>query len=247
MSFDGRSIIVTGGASGMGAATVRRFAAERAHVTIVDRDEKAAAAVSQETGADVRAGDVSDSAFCDSVVRSVVGEYGFLDVLVNAAGVIHRADALGTDDAAWTKVLAVNVDGVFFMSRAAIRPMKEQGWGAIVNFGSIWGDIGAPGVVAYCAAKGAVHQITKAMALDHADDGIRINAVAPGEIDTPMLRSERAVAVTDATMASIAATVPTGRLGDPDEVAAVVHFLASDQASYMTGSIVTVDAGYSAR
>ena len=242
-----RTVIVTGGASGMGAATARRFAASGDRVTIVDRNRDVAATVAGETGAEIRAGDVSDSDFCDDVVDEVCGESGRLDVVVNAAGVIHRAGAAGTSDEDWRRVMGVNVDGLFYMSRAAVRQMKPRGKGVIVNFGSIWGDVGAAGVVAYCASKGAVHQITKAMALDHVGDGIRINAVAPGEVDTPMLRSERSDEVTAETLAALAGTVPMNRLADPDEVAAVVEFLASDDASYITGSIVTVDAGYTAR
>ncbi len=158
-----------------------------------------------------------------------------------------RADALDTSDEQWQRVMNVNVNGVFFMSRAAIGPMKAQGRGVIVNFGSIWGGVGAAGVVAYCASKGAVHQITRAMALDHARDGIRINAVCPGEVNTPMLASERSQPVTPELMQRIAESVPTGRLAEPVEIARVVLFLASDAASYMTGAMVNVDAGYTAR
>ena len=158
--------------------------------------------------------------------------------MVNAAGIIVRADALNTSDEQWQRVMNVNVNGVFFMSRAALGPMKQQGKGTIVNFGSIWGDVGATGVIAYCASKGAVHQITRAMALDHVQDGIRINAVCPGEVNTPMLASERTEPVTPELMQ---------RLAEPVEIARVVLFLASDAASYMTGALVKVDAGYTAR
>ena len=125
--------------------------------------------------------------------------------------------------------------------------MKAQGKGAIVNFGSIWGGVGAAGVVAYCTSKGAVHQLTRAMALDHVKDGIRINAVCPGEVNTPMLASERSEPVTEEMLQRIASTVPMQRLADPVEIARVVLFLASDDASYMTGAMVNVDAGYTAR
>ena len=141
----------------------------------------------------------------------------------------------------------VNVNGVFFMSRAAIPVMKQQGKGAIINFGSIWGDVGATNVVAYCASKGAVHQITRAMALDYVLDGIRINAVCPGEVNTPMLRSGRDRPPTKADMQALADSVPMKRLADPSEIARVVLFLASDAASYMTGAMVPVDAGFTAR
>ncbi len=247
MDFAERVAVVTGGASGMGAATVRRLAADGANVVIVDRNTDLARAVAEEVGGMAMAGDVADSAFCDAAIAATVEGFGRLDVVVNAAGVIVRASGENTTDEQWARIMGVNVSGTFFMCRAALRVMKQRRSGAIVNFGSIWGDLGSAGVAAYCASKGAVHNLTRALAMDHAGDGIRINAVCPGEVNTPMLQSERAEAVTDELLANIAATVPMGRLADPDEIARVVCFLASDDASYMTGSMVTVDAGYGAR
>lgn len=243
-----RVVLVTGGASGMGAASSRAFAALGDHVTIVDRNADGGAQVAAEIGGVAVTGDVSDSAFCDATVAGVVDEHGRLDVLVNAAGVIHRAAGIDTADESWHRVMAANVDGVFFMARAAVRHMRPVRAGVIVNFGSIWGGIGSAGVMAYCASKGAVHQITKAMALDHAEDGIRINAVAPGEVNTPMLAAERAEPPSAVDLQALAdATIPMKRLAEPEEIAQVVVFLASDAASYMTGAIVPVDAGYTAR
>jgi meso-butanediol dehydrogenase / (S,S)-butanediol dehydrogenase / diacetyl reductase len=141
----------------------------------------------------------------------------------------------------------VNVSGSFYMARAALRQMVQQKSGAIVNFGSIWGDVGAAGVAAYCASKGAIHNLTRALALEHAGDNIRINAVCPGEVNTPMLQSERSEAVTPDLLERLAATVPMGRLAAPEEIAQVVLFLTSKNASYMTGSLVMVDGGYIAR
>ncbi|MBZ0216667.1 MAG: SDR family oxidoreductase, partial [Fimbriimonadaceae bacterium] len=159
----------------------------------------------------------------------------------------RRTDALDTADADWARVMAVNVDGLFYMSRAAVRAMKGRGGGVIVNFGSIWGGTGAASTLAYCASKGAVHQITRAMALDHAADGIRINAVCPGEVNTPMLASQRATPPSVADLQALAdATIPLKRLAEPEEIARVVVFLASDDASYMTGALVPADAGYTA-
>ena len=248
MNFTGKTALITGAASGMGAATAREFRAAGGQVVIVDRNEQLAAQVAGEIDAGLPVvGDVSDPAFCARAVETALQRYGRLDVLVNAAGIIVRADALGTSDEQWQRVMNVNVNGVFYMSRAAIGPMKRQGHGVIVNFGSIWGSVGAAGVVAYCASKGAVHQITRAMALDHARDGIRINAVCPGEVNTPMLASERSQPVTAELMQRIAESVPAGRLAEPVEIARVVLFLASDAASYMTGAMVNVDAGYTAR
>lgn len=232
----------------MGAATASLLAAQGAFVVVVDRNEPMAVAHAATIGGLSVVGDVSDSAFCDRVVDDVVAEHGRLDVAVNAAGIIVRTPGHATSDSDWRRIFAVNVDGVFFMSRAAVRVMLRQGSGAIVNFGSVWGDVGNAGHAAYAATKGAVHQLTKSMALEHARDGIRINAVAPGEIRTPMLATAREHPPSEADLQRIAdATVPMGRLGDPAEVAAVVAFLASDRASYITGSIVHVDAGYTAQ
>ncbi len=142
----------------------------------------------------------------------------------------------------------VNIDGMFFLCRAALRHMTTAGSGVIVNFGSIWGGVGSVGSTAYCVSKGAVHQLTRALALDHAEQGIRVNAVAPGEVNTPMLSSQRDIAPSAEDLQALAdATIPMKRLAEPEEIAKVVVFLASDDASYMTGQIVHVDAGYTAR
>ena len=240
---------MTGAASGMGAASARELADRGATVALVDLDGEGASRVAQEVNADDPfVGDVSDSAFCQATVDRVAERHGRVDVLVNAAGTIHRADALRTDDGQWQRVMSVNVDGVFFMSRAAVAHMTRQQSGSIVNFGSIWGGVGAAGATAYCASKGAVHQLTKAMALDHVEQGIRINAVAPGEVNTPMLAAEREVPPTPEDLQALAdATIPLKRLAEPEEIARVVAFLASDDASYITGEIVHVDGGYTAR
>ncbi|MEZ4672730.1 MAG: SDR family oxidoreductase [Caldilineaceae bacterium] len=247
MNFKNKSVIVTGGASGIGAMTARLFAAAGANVIIVDRNGPLAQEVAGAIGADAPLiDDIADSAFCDRCVQTALDRHGRLDVLVNAAGTIVRADALNTSDEEWLRVMQVNTNGIFFLSRAAVRVMKAQGSGAIVNFGSIWGGVGGKGHVAYCASKGAVHQITRAMALDHARDGIRINAVCPGEVDTPMLRlAGRTEPLSDAAAQAMAdAVIPMGRLAQPEEIARVVLFLASAEASYITGALVPVDAGY---
>lgn len=248
MDFTDKVVLVTGAASGMGAATAREFSAAGARVLIVDRNAGLAVQVASDIAADPPLiGDVSDAEFCAQAVATAVGRYGRLDILVNAAGIIVRADGPGTTDEQWQRVMNVNVNGVFYMSRAAVEIMRDQGAGVIVNFGSIWGEVGAAGVMAYCASKGAVHQITRAMALDHVKEGIRINAVCPGEVNTPMLTSERSAPVTAEMMAALADSVPMGRLAAPVEIARVVLFLSSDAASYMTGAMVNVDAGFTAR
>jgi NAD(P)-dependent dehydrogenase (short-subunit alcohol dehydrogenase family) len=232
----------------MGAASARSFAGKGARIVIVDRNAAGAQALAEAIGGLALAGDVSQSGFCNEAVAAVLKQYGRLDVLVNAAGIIKRTDAIHTSDEAWRQIFGVNVDGIFFMCRAVLPHMIEQHSGVIVNFGSIWGDIGSAGVAAYCATKGAVHNLTRAMALDHARDGIRILAVCPGEVDTPMLSSERAAPPTRAFLDDLAdRTIPVGRLAQPEEIGRVVVFLASDEASYMTGTLVTVDGGFTAR
>ncbi|MFT5194929.1 MAG: meso-butanediol dehydrogenase/(S,S)-butanediol dehydrogenase/diacetyl reductase [Candidatus Promineifilaceae bacterium] len=253
MNFLEKTAIITGGASGMGAATVRLFSAAGGRAILVDKNAELAQQMAAETGAIAMIGDVSDSAFCNQVIEAAVTHFGKLDILINAAGVIVRSNGVGTSDDQWHRIMNVNVSGTFFMCRAAIQQMLTQRQGAsatrgsIVNFGSIWGDLGAAGVAAYCASKGAVHNLTRALALDHAQDGIRINAVCPGEVNTPMIQSERAEAVTPELMDRLAQSVPMGRLADPAEIARVALFIASDEASYMTGSLVNVDAGFTAR
>lgn len=247
--FTASVVAVTGAASGMGEATARLFAEAGATLALIDRDGEGLGRVAAEVGAaSTHVGDIADSGFCTATIDAVVEKHRRIDVLVNAAGTIHRADATGTSDADWDRVLSVNVSGMFFLSRAAVRHMAPAGSGAIVNFGSIWGGVGSAGSTAYCVSKGAVHQLTRAMALDHVEQGIRVNAVAPGEVRTPMLSSQRSKTPTEAELQQMAdATIPMKRLAEPIEIARVVLFLASDDASYMTGEIVHVDAGYTAR
>lgn len=251
--FKDRVVIVTGGASGMGAASVQEFVSLGARVAIVDRNADGAMNVAEDCAAlghrpMTISGDVADSAFCDSVVAQVLDSHSRVDVLVNAAGTIHRADSLGTNDDDWRRVMSVNIDGMFYLCRAVLRPMVAAKNGSIVNFGSIWGGVGSAGSTAYCVSKGAVHQLTRALALDHVEQGIRVNAVAPGEVNTPMLASERSSPPSAEDLQRLAdVTIPMKRLADPKEIARVVVFLASDSASYMTGEVVHVDAGYTAR
>ena len=248
MNFQDKTALVTGGASGMGAATARLLAEAGATVLIVDRNAELATQTAQAIHAAALVGDVSDSAFCDQAVQQIVDQHGHLDICVNAAGIILRATGLDTADADWQRMLNVNVSGVFYMCRAALRVMVRQGRGAIVNFGSIWGELSGKGALAYAASKGAVHQITRTFAIEHARDGVRVNAVCPGEVNTPMLRAAgRPAPLTEAQLQEIGErVVPMGRLAQPEEIAQVVRFLASDEASYVTGAMYYVDGGFSA-
>jgi NAD(P)-dependent dehydrogenase (short-subunit alcohol dehydrogenase family) len=228
----------------MGAATARRFVSAGDRVVVFDRNAPADGALPE--GVDVRRLDVTDSAACDAAIDQLVADYGRIDVLINAAGIILRVGPLETSDEDWRRIFAVNVDGLFYTSRAAARAMLATGGGAIVNLASINSMVASPNLTAYCASKGAVTMLTRAMALDFARSNIRVNAVCPGEVDTPLLRAGgRGQPLDDDAIAALGERlVPTGKVAQPDEIAAVIEFLASPGASYMTGAVVPVDAGY---
>lgn len=253
VDLSGKVAVVSGGSSGMGAAICERLAGSGAAVVVGGRNaDRATAVVDAVSAAGGRAvaglGDVADSAEAAVLVDVAVEAFGGLDLVVNAAGVIHRADALGTSDDDWTRVMSINVDGTFFLSRAAIPALRERGGGAIVNISSTCGLVGSAGLAAYCASKGAVTNLTRAMALDHASEGIRINAICPGSVDTPMLVSEHpegtsAADVFERNLASI----PEGRIPEPSEVADLTLFLCSDAARHIHGANLSLDGGYTAQ
>jgi meso-butanediol dehydrogenase / (S,S)-butanediol dehydrogenase / diacetyl reductase len=250
MMFQDKVILVTGAAGGVGHAIARSFAAEGARVVICDVDRQAGETLALELGEQgfLVSGDVSDPEICDAMVRSSVDHFGGLDVLVNGAGVIHVGDAAGTSAAQWRQVLGVNLDGAFYMSRAAMPHLIASG-GAIVNVGSDFSLVGGEQLVAYCASKGGMLLMTKAMALDHAKQGVRINIVCPTVIDTPMVDSlaRQLGNPADEQRQIYDASVPTGRMIAPQEVADSVLFLASDKASHITGTSLVIDGGVTAR
>jgi len=249
MQLAGKVAVITGGGSGIGRATALLFAREGAAVAIVDLDEARAQAVAQEIGAKggqalaVRC-DVSQAADCQRAVQETLAAFGRLDILFNNAGIIRRASVLGITEEEWDRAMAVNVKSVFLLSRYAIPIMAQGGGGAIVNTGSGWGLVGGRNAVSYCASKGAVVNMTRAMALDHAEQNIRVNCVCPGDTDTGMLRSEaqQLGAATEAFLAE-AADRPLRRIGRPEDIAQAVLYLASEASSFVTGTTLVVDGG----
>ena len=250
MTFAGKVVLVTGSTTGIGEACAHAFAASGASVMVSGRNEQRGRAVAhaiQAAGgnAEFAAVDLRASGACERLVGDTIERLGRLDVLVNNAGILYTAAALETSDEQWLDTMAVNVNALFYLSRAAVRHMKAAGKGAIVNVASEWGLNGEANHVAYCASKGAVIQITRCMALDHACDNIRVNSVCPGEIHTRMVDDILAKRGGDPAqnLRDLAAGIPMRRLAHPSEVARCVHFLASDLASYVTGTNLSVDGG----
>ena len=250
--LSGKVILVTGATSGIGASTARLLAVQGARVMLFGRDvgraERVKKHITNAGGhADIFIGDVSESRAADAGVARTIERFGCLNGLVNAAGVIHRGNAGQTSDDQWRSVMSTNVDGSFFMSRAAVQAMRCGG--SIVNFASTCGLVGAVGLTAYCVSKGAIVQLTRAMALDHAAEQIRVNAVCPGAVDTPMLVSghECGDANKDRILTKNLSSIPQGRIPGPDEVAQVVAFLCSDLSAHITGVSIPVDGGYTAQ
>lgn len=231
--------LVTGAGSGIGAAVARALHAEGTSVVLADLASDRVGAVAAELGPGAEAAvlDVRDEA----AVRAAVGE---LDVLVNAAGIGSTTSAPDTPIEVWDDVLDVNARGTFLTCKHAIPPMAARGGGAIVNLASVAGLVGLRNRAAYCASKGAVLALTRALAVDHVGEGIRVNAVAPGTVDTPWVR--RLVEDVGESLDALRARQPMGRLGTAEEVAEAVRYLASDAAAFVTGSVLTIDGGLTA-
>lgn len=249
-AFRGKVALVTGATSGIGAATAQRFAACGARVMLTGRSRERGQAVVKEirnTGgsAEFVAGDIGDSGFCDRVVALVVEKFGRLDILFNNAGIFLSGPFEDTTDEDWRTLMNVNLDGQFYMGRAAVRQMKAQKGGVIVNMASESGLVCYPAVTLYGTSKAAIIHLTRGMATDCAAYGIRVNVVCPCDVDTPMHRRvwEGVDASEEEKRRLAASIIPLGRVATVDDVAGAVLFLASDAASMITGSVLGVDGG----
>lgn len=245
----GRIALITGAASGIGQAVAMAFARSGAAVALVDIDFQAGieardAILSVGGKAVFVQADVGTKRDCVQAISTTVETFGSVDILVNSAGIIRRATVLETTEEEWDKGMAVNVKSIYLLSSEAIPHMEDSGGGVILNIGSGWGLVGGARAALYCASKGAVVQLTRAMALDHGRQNIRVNCICPGDTDTPMLKSEAAqLGLPVSSLQEDAWNRPLGRLGIPEDVAQAALFLASDAASYITGTTLVVDGG----
>jgi NAD(P)-dependent dehydrogenase (short-subunit alcohol dehydrogenase family) len=249
MQLAGKVALITGGASGIGRAAALLFAREGAAIALADVNADAGQQVVDEI---IEAGgraffeltDVAASADCRGFVERAIREFGRIDVLFNNAGIIRRSTVLDLSEEDWDRVMAVNVKSIYLLSRAAIPHMQKAGGGAIVNTSSGWGLAGGAKAAVYCASKGAVVLLTKAMAIDHGPHKIRVNCICPGDTDTPLLREEaRQLGVENSRFFAESAKRPLGRAGTPEEIAQAVLYLASDASSFVTGTALVVDGG----
>jgi 2-hydroxycyclohexanecarboxyl-CoA dehydrogenase len=243
MRFQDKVVVVTGAAGGIGTAIATRFASEGARVVVTDVNAEgveATAAAIRALGGTARGvvGDISKADGCKAVVADVLTHEGRIDVLCNNAGINRRGALLSLTAEDWDLSFAVNIDAMFHLCQAALPGMIAQGGGVIVNTASQWGLYPAPGHIAYNVTKAAVASFTQNLARDYAPQKVRVNAVCPGEIHTPML--EAGVRRSGRTIADLDKLVPFGRIGKPEEVAALVAFLASDEAAFMCGSLVEI-------
>jgi len=249
--LDGKVALITGGTSGIGLATASLFAREGATVAMTGRDaargQAAEAALGADGGAWFVACDVRDPASCEAAVTTVLDRFGRIDVLFNNAGVVPFGTILETSLDTWRETWETNVSGAYMMCRLALTGMIARGAGVIVNNASDWGISGGQGAAAYATTKGAVVQLTRSLALDHGRQGVRVNAVCPGDT---LVDRWRARAGSEAAFAAyldeLGAAFPLGRVGQPDEIARAVLFLACDDSSYMTGQMLVVDGGNTA-
>ncbi|MBI3733209.1 MAG: SDR family oxidoreductase [Chloroflexi bacterium] len=252
MKLTDKVALITGGNSGIGAATAKLFAAEGAAVTIVGRNETRGNRVLQEIQsaggpALFVACDVRRAAEVRRAVQWTVREFGRLDILFNNAGIILRKNVVEMTEEEWDTNLDTNLKSAFLFSKYALPIMIEQGSGVIINNGSGWGLIGGKNAASYCASKAGLVNLTRAMALDHAAQGVRVNCICPGDVDTPMIDDEAYQLKETRELRLIGgAERPLGRIGTAEEIARAVLFLASGDSSFMTGAVLVVDGGNTA-
>jgi NAD(P)-dependent dehydrogenase (short-subunit alcohol dehydrogenase family) len=247
--FDGKIALITGAASGIGRATALLFAREGASVVLTDINESAGNAVAAEITrhgghAIFEPSDVTRAADCQRVTERAIRDFGAIHILFNNAGIIRRASVVELSEDDWDRVMAVNVKSIFLMSRQVIPVMEAAGGGCIINTASGWGLAGGPRAAVYCASKGAVVLLTKAMAIDHGPQNIRVNCICPGDTDTAMLRNEaQQLGEPNEKFLAEGAKRPLGRVGKPEEIAQAALYLAGDASSFVTGTALVVDGG----
>ncbi|MCC6466934.1 MAG: SDR family oxidoreductase [Alphaproteobacteria bacterium] len=241
MRLKDKVAVVTGAAGGIGRAVAERFVKEGAKVVICDIDDKAGDAAAKAIGALYVHADTGSRKDADALIAAAVKAHGRLDILVNNAGIVHACDFLELSEEDFDRVLRVNLKGYFLCGQAAARQMVKQGSGGnIIHMSSVNAVMAIPNITSYVVSKGGVNQLTRAMSLALVDHGIRVNAIGPGSIATELLKK---VMVDEAARARIMSRTPMGRAGDPAEVASVAVFLASDDASYITGQVIYPDGG----
>ncbi len=247
MMLEGKTAFVTGGSGGIGSAICARFEKEGATVIAADLSDNGGAGM-------FRPFDVTDEAGIIATFKSLAKDWDQLDILVNAAGIEIEETIENTTLEQWNRIFAINVTGIFLTSKYALPLLRKSGGSSVINFGSYDGFIADPGLAAYCATKGAVHALTRAMACDHGPEGIRVNAVCPGYVDTPMLQSffeggaSGSVGGTIETLQQAVRDVhPMRTYGTPEDIANLVNWLASDEARYASGQLWVIDGGLSAQ
>ncbi len=249
MQLGGKIALITGAASGIGRATALLFAREGAAIAIADMNSDDGRHLADEIiGTGGRAffepTDVTRSGDCRQLVERALREFGRIDILFNNAGIIRRATVLDLSEEDWDHVMSVNVKSIYLLSREVIPHMQKSGGGTIINTSSGWGLVGGARAAVYCASKGAVVLLTKAMAIDHGPQNIRVNCICPGDTDTGMLREEaQQLAVENSRFLADSAKRPLGRIGTPAEIAQAALYLASDASSFVTGTALVVDGG----
>jgi NAD(P)-dependent dehydrogenase (short-subunit alcohol dehydrogenase family) len=249
LNLSGQTALISGGASGIGAASARLLAQAGARIVLVDIDAEGMLSLAEQIRSEGGwcesfAADITDSEACETAVRHCVNTTGNPTILVNAAGIIIRKDSLALTENEWDRAIDVCLKGAWLLSRAMLPAMISAGEGSIVHIGSGWSLKGGPKAVSYCAAKGGLLNMTRAMALDHGAQGVRVNCICPGDTDTPLLWSEQQqLGQPKNEFFSEASARPLGRLGTPEDIARAVLFLCSPMASWITGTHLLVDGG----